>query len=273
MTESSQLVFSSAGRHIIKAFSPQDADFHRGESVFLDRLHGRLPVATPRLFASGSWGGFLYVVMEQLDGIPLAEAWRDLPDAGRRSLLAQLGEAVRALHDLPVELFDAAPFRWRPLIEQQRRSVADNHRRWGLDEAWIAQIPRYLSESGLDSTGPPRLAPLHTELMPQHVFVRRSGAQCTLSGLIDFEPSMVGSVEYEFCAVGLFLTPGDKDLFRIFLRSYGYKDPDLTEELSRRIMALMLLHRYGNLNRFLKNVPAQERWTELRQAEQFWYGL
>ena len=273
MEGASQLVFSCAGKHIVKVFSPADAEFHRAESVFLDRLYGRLPVPTPRLVAAGSWGGHPYVLMEHLEGASLGEVWDELDETDRRRLFSRLGEAVRTLHSLPPEIFDAAPFRWRPLIEQQRANVIENHRRWGLDEAWLAQIPRYLDEAALDIDDLSRVGPLHTELMPNHVLVRRSSGGWEISGLIDFEPSMVGQSEYEFCAVGLFLTPGDKGLFRHFLLSYGYRECELTEAMSRRIMALLLLHRYGNLHRFLKRAPAHERWTALEQPERHWFGL
>ena len=84
---------------------------------------------------------------------------------------------------------------------------------------------------------------------------------------------MVGHAEYEFCAVGLFLSQGDKDLFRLFLSSYGYGDSDLTAELSRRILGFLLLHRYSNLNWFLTFIPANRRFTRLAQLEQYWYGV
>jgi hygromycin-B 7''-O-kinase len=108
--------------------------------------------------------------------------------------------------------------------------------------------------------------------MPEHVLVERSGGAWSLSGLVDFEPSMTGLAEYDFCAVGIFLTRGHRDLFRDFLLGYGYADADLTDQLSRRIMALLLLHRYGNVKRFLERLPSNERPATLEQLARYWYG-
>lgn len=271
--EGSQIVFSSAGHHIVKIFSPDDADFFKTETVFLDRLHGRLPVRTPALVASGHWDAFPYIVMERLPGVMLRRVWDDLSREERRAVIARLGECIRALHALPCEWFDSAPFRWRPFIEQQRESLVERHRSFGLDEAWIALLPRYMEECRLDPLDESRLVPLHTELMQEHVLVERSGADWILSGLIDFEPSMVGHAEYEFCSAGLFLTRGDKDLFRLFLSSYGFSEKEAAGGLSRRVMAFLLLHRYGNLHRFLGLLPGRARFTTLHELEQHWYGV
>src|SRR5688500_14875746 len=75
ITEGSALVFSSAGRHIIKIFPPQETDFWQTEALFLSRLSGRLPVQTPELVASGSWGSYPYLIMEQLQGLSLRRVW------------------------------------------------------------------------------------------------------------------------------------------------------------------------------------------------------
>jgi hypothetical protein len=47
----------------------------------------------------------------------------------------------------------------------------------------------------------------------------------------------------------------------------------LTPDLSRRIMIFLLLHRYGNLRRFLGLIPPDLRFTTLPQLEQYLYGV
>jgi hygromycin-B 7''-O-kinase len=273
VTVRSQLVFSSADRHIIKVFSPEDADFHKTETVFLSNLYQRLPIHTPELVASGCREGLPYIVMEKLHGLPLDRVWSEIPAGEQRRLVVLLGEAVHALHSLPVDLFASAPFQWNPFIDHQRYALLDNHRRYGLDAEWLDQLRQYIDDCRLDPHNPDLLVPLHTELMQEHIFLRESRGQWTVSGLIDFEPSIVGHVEYEFCAVGLFLSRGDKDLFRLFLSSYGYGDSDLTAEMSRRIMGFLLLHRYSNLKWFLTFLPPDAHVTRLAELEQYWYGV
>lgn len=269
----SRLMYATADNRIIKIFPPHESDFHATETVFLRQLHGRLPIPTPPLHAAGHEKEYPYIVMERLSGIPLAEAWDSLTEDERKSIVGRLGAAVRAMHDLPIALFAAAPFHWRPFIDHQRQSLLNAHETWGLAPAWLSQIPAYMDGVPMDFHDAGRMVPLHTELMQEHLFIERRGDDWTVSGLIDFEPSMIGLREYEFCAVGLFITRGDRDLFRLFLTSYGYTDAELTSELSRRIMALLLLHRYGNIRRFLGFIPPDKNYTTLSQLERYWYGV
>ncbi len=273
VTVRSQLVFSSADRHIIKVFAPEDADFHNAETVFLTHLYQRLPLPTPELTASGHWGNLPYIIMEKIRGIPLDRVWSELPPTEQRRVVEQLGEGVRALHSLPIEPFAAAPFKWDPFIDHQRKALLENHRGYGLDQAWIEQLHHYIDDCPLEPHNPDCLVPLHTELMQEHIFVRETRWRWTVSGFIDFEPSMVGHAEYEFCAAGLFLSRGDRDLFRLFMSSYGYDDSDLNDELSRRIMGFLLLHRYSNLKWFLTFLPPEAHLTRLGELERYWYGL
>ncbi len=269
----SRLMYATADGRIIKIFPPHEADFFETEVLFLRQLYQRLPIPTPQLHAAGRWHEYPYIVMDRLSGIPLTDTWDKLNDDERRQIVRQLGTAVRAMHDLPVELFATAPFQWRPFIDRQRESFLTNHRNWGLDPAWLSQLAGYMDGFPLDIHDAAQIVPLHTELMQEHVFIEKKGRDWVISGLIDFEPSMVGYREYEFCAVGLFITRGDRELFRLFLSSYGYRDAELTGELSRRVMMLLLLHRYGNLRRFLTLIPPELQYSQLRQLEQYWYSF
>lgn len=273
ITEGSRLLVSSADRYIIKVFSPEDIDFARTETVFLAHLYGKLPIHTPELVASGHWGIYPYIIMEQLEGMPLSRIWNRLSAGEHRDIIERLAVAVHAMHTLPSRFLVKTPFQWHPFIEHQEKALLDNHRSYGLSRPWLDQLLDYMGTCRLDLHDPARLAPLHTELMLEHIFIKKSGTRWVLSGLIDFEPSMIGRIEYEFCSVGLFLTQGDKDLFHTFLSSYGYPEAELTDELSRSVMGLMLLHRYSNLKWFLTFLPEDAQFTELRHLEQYWYGL
>lgn len=269
----SRLMYAADGGRIIKIFPPHEADFFETEVLFLKALYGRLPFPTPRLDAADRFDEYPYIIMERLSGIPLTEAWDTLDDCGRKSIVRQLSVAVRAMHDLPVGLFADVPLHWHSFIDGQRRSLLERHQNWGLDPCWLTQIPAYMDDFPSDLHDVTQSAPLHTELMREHIFIEKHGGDWTISGLIDFEPSMIGHREYEFCAVGLFITRGNRDLFRLFLSSYGYPDGELTSDLSRRIMVLLLLHRYGNLRRFLGLLPSDLRLATFAQLEQYWYGI
>ncbi|MCP5047746.1 MAG: phosphotransferase, partial [bacterium] len=268
--DGSQLVFESGDSYIIKIFSPQFGDCFRTETIFLKQLHGQLPIHTPLLHASGYWEKYPYIIMEKLRGVLLKVVWDELSGDDRRDIVCQLGEAVRSLHSLPVQLFSEVPFHWDVFIDRQWENILDHHRGFGLREEWLSQLVGYMESFPLDIHDAGRMVPLHTELMKEHVFVRKERDRWIISGLIDFEPAMVGHVEYEFCSLGLFITRGDRDLFRLFLSSYGYSDGELDDRLSRRIMMFLLLHRYCDLEWFLEFIPSQLQLTELGQLEDYW---
>jgi hygromycin-B 7''-O-kinase len=264
ITEGTALVFALGDRAILKIFSPEDTEFFQTEAEFLSRIHGKLPISTPELIFSGWWESCPYIIMERLRGVPLKSIWDSLPQAEKIDLMDQLGRAVRALHDLTIEPFHSLD--WHGFIDQQRQNLIVNHRNFGLAQNWIDQLAGYVDSVNVDFHDPAQMVPLHTELMQEHIFVQRNGNRWMLAGLIDFEPSMIGHREYEFCAVGLFLTQGDKNLFRTFLAAYGYTEFDVR----RRIMIFLLLHRYCNLNWFFTLLP--EPMTTVDQLAQFWFS-
>lgn len=92
--------------------------------------------------------------------------------------------------------------------------------------------------------------------MREHLLVAEGpGGAWHLSGLIDFEPAMRGEREYEFAAVGIFVAAGDARFLARTLTAYGYHEDQLGPDLRRRLLAWGLLHRYGNLSRWLRRLP------------------
>ncbi len=269
----SRLLFATTDGKVVKIFPRNEGDFCQTEALFLAHLYRRLTISTPRLYAVGNCEGYPYLVMERLDGTPLNRLWPVLSQAERRDLVTQLGQATRALHSLPAAPFTETLLQWDSFIDSQQTNLLVNQRAFGLADSWLAQLPVYMDALPLDLHAAGQMVPLHTELMLEHLFVRREGGPWVLSGLIDFEPSMIGDREYEFCAVGLFITQGNPDLFRAFLSAYGYTASELMAELSGRIMRWLLLHRYGNLRRFLELLPEDCRFERLEQLERYWYGL
>ena len=271
--EGSALVFFTPDGYVLKIFPPEEQMFQRNEALFLEALAGRLPVETPELTAADHLAGFPYLVMTRLTGQPLSRAWTSVPPRCRPRLLEDLGETTRALHALPAALFSGAVFPWAPFIQDQWNRMLERHREFDLEPAWLDELARYVEAGPQDIIRVGPVVPLHTELMPQHLFVTNKDGHWTLSGLVDFEPAMTGAAEYEFAAVGVFLSCGDKETLRGFLSAYGYADKDLDAALSRRLMTWLLLHRYSRLRWFMSLLPAPQQFTTLPQLEQFWFGV
>jgi hygromycin-B 7''-O-kinase len=100
--------------------------------------------------------------------------------------------------------------------------------------------------------------------MRQHLTVDESD-DWRLTGLLDFEPAMIGHRCYDFVAVGLYVSRADPRLLTRILRAYGETfDP-------RELLACTLLHVYSNLPRYLRELPAPPEPT-LESLAQAWFG-
>ncbi len=81
---------------------------------------------------------------------------------------------------------------------------------------------------------------------------------------------MVGDREYEFAAVGVFVSRGDARFLRRLLTAYGYRDDRLNNRLQRRLLAYTLLHRCSDLAWYLEEMPTPPALTLDALAARWW---
>ena len=241
------------------------------EAAWLGHLHARLPIKTPKLEARGDLDGWAYVIMSRLPGRLLSDAWEELKRADQHRLAEDLGHALAALHALESQNLPSTAKSWPIFVGSQRAGCVARQRKLGLDEAWLQQIPDFLAEVELGTSTPD--VPLHTEVMREHLFVEEREGRAQLSGLFDFEPSMLGAAEYEFASVGLFFACGDASIFRRVLGAYGYQPGDLNRELQRRCMSWGLLHRYSHLPWYMRRIPPSNDIKTLDGLAALWWRL
>ena len=261
--DGSQVVGGNAER-VVKLFPAFDAEHARTESRVLAFLAGRLPIATPALHAFETIEGWSAIAMDRLPGVP----WRQRTDPARsaspdaaaaRTLCREAGEWLAALHALDATpLADLEPS-FTPWIAKQRAEAVARQRSLELDPVWLEQIEPFLAATDADRVaheGTPVL--LHTELMRDHILVEESaGDDWRVTGVIDFEPAMVGAAGYDLASVGLFVSEGDAVLLAAFLDGYGIPARARGARLARRTLAYALLHRYSHLPWYL-TLPAAE---------------
>ena len=84
---------------------------------------------------------------------------------------------------------------------------------------------------------------------------------------------MLGLPEYDLLGPGAFLIQGDKVLLREFLSSYGYSPEEMTTALSRKLTALMLLHRYSRLNVQIRIENWENKVKNLDDLESLVWGF
>ena len=261
-------VYAVGDDHVLKLYPPDETQHAAVEARVLGFVHGRLPLPTPAVIATGQQDGWHWLLMSQLRGRRLVEAWPDLQPRERDRAADDLGRALASLHALDAAALAGLPPPWAAFADAQRASAVARQRARGLGEAWCAQIDGFL-----DRWMPPpmdRPALLHTEVMREHLTVARGPDGWRLNGLFDFEPAMLGDPMYEFASVGLFVACGDTRFLRRALRAYGLADAEHVAALSNRFMAHALLHRYGNLRWYLERLPAPGATTLEQLAARWW---
>ena len=240
-------VFAIGDELVLKLFPPEHHGEVPAEVAVMEALHGKLPVPTPRLHATGLLDDWAYVLMSRLHG--------EEPDVPDVELSARVGEMLKALHAVepPATL---GPGDWAAFVAGQRKGCVEQQRKRGLGERWLERIPGFLD--GVD-LGAERPVLLHTEVMSGHL-LRQNGK---LSGLFDFEPAMRGAFEYEFVGVGIFVTKGDRECWKALVDAYG-RVPE-----PRRVMAYTLLHVYSDMSWYLREMPEGDSFDELAVR---WFG-
>jgi len=236
----------SAGGSVVKLTAPLWADEIEAEASALERVAGRLSVATPEVAAVGELAGWPYVVMSHVPGVPIGELWRDLDAAERRRLAGDLGRLTRELNELGSEE-EAGD--WPEFWARCTSEVGARHAKRGGPPELAEQIDAFLE--GLGPLVPRGFGFLHTELLDQHVLAREVGGAIRLCGLIDFADSRVGPVDYEFPAPVDFIFKGEPGALRAYFLEYGEDPAELDGARELELCAWSLCHRFGSLPRMV----------------------
>ncbi|MBW2456122.1 MAG: aminoglycoside phosphotransferase family protein [Deltaproteobacteria bacterium] len=254
-TEASAVVAAVDERFVIKLFFPADVDHAAAERAVLAFLDGVEEVPAPRLLGHGVLEGWSYVVMELQPGQPLSELWDELGFEAQRAMMGQVAQLARGLHDAEPAGLELPWPTWERFVEQQVEGCLLHHEATGLAAEWCRQIPDFVAQLELNQRPEAGGCLLHTELMPAHVLVRPAEGGWAISGLIDFEPAMVGHREYEWGAVAIFFARGRPGLLGELLRGYGYAPGELDARLQAQMLGYLLLHRYSRLPWYLDIMP------------------
>lgn len=266
-------VFKVGDRAVIKLFPPHEAGGQQTEAAALRWIEGRISIPTPRVIAADMLEGWPYVVMSLCPGMPLRQGWSVMTPTERFEIITQIGRGIADLHRLDVSPDLGSRARWVEFRDRQRGAVVDRQRDKGLTDPWLDQIEPFFADrpAGWPDEDTPERVVLHTEVMREHVFVVRADAGWRCSGLIDFEPAMVGPRRYELASVGLFVTEGSAALFDRFVEAYAL-EPRRGTDLAERCLAHALLHRYSNLPWYLDRLPPPKGIDTLPQLAMHWFG-
>jgi hygromycin-B 7''-O-kinase len=252
-------VVGMTGDEVVKLMAPIDAELSQSEQACLDALAGRLPIPTPELLGVGEIEGWRWIRMSRLKGQELVDVWPGLELEDKLSLATQLGEALAVLHGLEAPAI-VQRLDWPQWTDQTVSGLEATQRALGCPEPLLEGLQDFVEGTDLR---PGRVGWLHTEVMLEHLLVAKASGGWRLSGLFDFEPSWVAPCDYEFAAVGLFVSGGHRGVLSAALDGYGHA-PD-----PRRLFAMAMLHRYSNLAWYHRRLGGPTSLPALAEA---WFG-
>jgi hygromycin-B 7''-O-kinase len=260
-------VFAVGNEHVVKLFPAEERAFFNTETAALTHIDRSLSIPTPHVLAAGERGQWLYVVMTRLSGCSLAEVWPIIGTHNRRQLMSEAGAALAEMHAITTEGLASLAVDWPRFVDAQRASCRDRQLAKGLRSPWVDLLDELLAIWTPADDGARAL--LHTEVMREHLLVEQGERGWHISGLVDFEPAMVGAPEYEFASVGIFLTCAEPELLRALLDSYR---AEVDDDFALRAMAYALLHRYSNLRWYLERLPVPDDVRDLEQLARRWFA-
>jgi hygromycin-B 7''-O-kinase len=220
---------------VVKLYPPFLRDHFDFEVAALQRLAGRLSVATPRLVAHAERDGWPYHVITQLRGEALTEAWPGLGETAKCDVLAAIGHVAAQVHALPVNGMAALAPDWEAFIAGQRERCFRRQQRTGLPEHLLAQVEAFVA--GPLPEGPRVI--LTGEYTPMNLLY-----EAGLSGMFDFGDGLVGPAAYDWLGPLCFMAAGVRERCDAFFEGYGVRR-DAVDRVG--LMRLLLLHRYSNL--------------------------
>lgn len=236
MEEGTVLVGLVGEELVVKLYPPFLRDHFEFEREALGLLHGRLGVPTPALVATGERDTWPYLVMTQLAGEPLTQAWPALAEDRKCSVLASIGKLAAEVHSLPpAGLARLAPD-WDGFLQGQRERCGQRQRRTGLPAHLLASLDPFVA--GEVPTGPGVI--LTGEYTPMNLLHGAPG----IVGMFDFGDGLVGPREYDWLGPLCFLAAGHAQRCDAFMEGYGAA-PGRAWRLP--LLRLLLLHRYSNL--------------------------
>jgi hygromycin-B 7''-O-kinase len=262
------LVVALDDRLILKIFPPFLRHQFVSERLALSQLRGRLGVPIPEIVIEGERDQWPYLVITRLPGILGTQVWPTLPEDQKERVLAEIGATIAAVQRVPVGELSCIEPRWDQLMATQIRGCRARHTRLGLPQKFLDGLDDLLSDAAtlIPMDAPPVI--LTGEYIPENFLLSRDGEGWRLSGLIDFGDVMTGWCEYDLLGPSAFMTAGMPRRVRSLFEGFGYANADINSTLKRRLMALLLLHRFSDPVRHICIEGWQDKARDLFELQE-----
>jgi hygromycin-B 7''-O-kinase len=262
------LVLALDEKLILKIFPPFLRGQFASERSTLAQLCGKLRIAIPEIVVEGERDGWPYLVITRLSGVLGAEAWPTLPEQDKERLLADIGDTIAQVQRVPAGTLERIEPRWDVFMRGQIEGCRARHEGFGLPKKFLDGLDELLrgtSAKLIALDGPPVI--LTGEYIPENFLLSRDAAGWRLSGLIDFGDVMTGRGEYDLLGPSVLMAGGMPRRVKSLYAGFGYSASDITPDLKRRLMALMLLHRFGNPTRQICIEGWQQKAANLHELQ------
>jgi hygromycin-B 7''-O-kinase len=261
------LVVGLDERLILKIFPPFLRGQFASERASLAQLRGRLGVPIPEIVFEGERDQWPYFVITRLHGRLGSEVWPSLPEADKERVLAEIGETIAEVQRAPVGALARIEPDWGTFMRGQIAGCRARQERLGLPNKFLRGLDQLLRDAAalIPLDRPPVI--LTGEYIPENFLLSRDGGGGHLAGLIDFGDVMTGWGEYDLLGPSAFMTAGMPRRVRSLFEGYGYSSADINPDLKRRLMALMLLHRFSDPVRHICIAGWQEKAGDLFELQ------
>jgi hygromycin-B 7''-O-kinase len=261
------LVLALDEKLILKIFPPFLRGQFASERSTLAQLRGKLRIAIPEIVVEGERDGWPYLVITRLEGVLGADAWPSLPERDKEHVLAGIGETIAQVQRVPAGPLARIEPGWDVFMRGQIAGCRARHERFGLPQKFLEGLDELLRDAAelIALDGPPVI--LTGEYIPENFLLSRDNAGWRLSGLIDFGDVMTGRGEYDLLGPSVLMAGGMPRRVHSLFAGFGYSSSDITPDLKRRLMALMLLHRFGNPTRQICIEGWQQKSANLHELQ------
>jgi hygromycin-B 7''-O-kinase len=262
------LVLALDEKLILKVFPPFLRGQFASERSSLAQLRGRLRIPIPEIVAEGERDGWPYLVITRLSGVLGADAWPTLPEQDKERVLAEIGETIAQVQRVPAGPLARIEPGWDVFLRGQIAGCRARHERLGLPQKFLDGLDELLRDAAamlIALEGPPVI--LTGEYIPENFLLSCDGADWRLAGLIDFGDVMTGRGEYDLLGPSAFMTAGMPRRVRSLFEGYGFSAAEITPTLKRRLMALMLLHRFSDPVRHICIEGWQQKAADLLELQ------
>jgi len=253
---------------VLKIFPPMLRAQFASERASLSLLQGRLGISIPEILLEGERDRWPYLVISRLPGTPGSEAWTGIPEQDKERVLAQIGETIAEVQRVPSgALRDIEPG-WAAFMRAQMNGCRARHQRLGLPEKFLDGLDDLLRDAAqlIPLDAPPVI--LTGEYIPENFLLDRRDGHWRLCGLIDFGDVLTGWGEYDLLGPSAFMTAGIPGRVRSLFEGFGYSRADVNFALKRRLMALLLLHRFSDPNQHICIADWQRKADDLYQLQE-----